>query len=255
MNNVEQVYLENPAMGNWTIRVKGTSIPQGPQRYSLVSSLAIGTAPVASARLRVAHTISDAPVVDVYVDANKAFENLAFKDVATYAPLMAGDHLVQVVPAGVTDLNQSVLSQTLTLKEMDHTVVAMGTMTTTDAFDHHLHLYDDDNTAPAPGKARVRFIHSAPGTPAVDVAVTGIPAPLISNVGYMGVGGYEVVDVGIVPLELRLAGSSDVVLNMGDTTLRQAVYTAFAVGPVDDLESVLSTDRLTFRVLLPTVLK
>lgn len=255
MNNVEQVYLENPAMGNWTIRVKGTSIPQGPQRYSLVSSLAIGTAPVASARLRVAHTISDAPVVDVYVDANKAFENLAFKDVATYAPLMAGDHLVQVVPAGVTDLSQSVLSQTLTLKEMDHTVVAMGTMTTTDAFDHHLHLYDDDNTAPAPGKARVRFIHSAPGTPAVDVGVTGIPAPLISNVGYMGVGGYEVVDVGIVPLELRLAGSSDVVLNMGDTTLRQAVYTAFAVGPVDDLESVLSTDRLTFRVLLPTVLK
>jgi subtilisin family serine protease len=255
MNNAEQVYVENPATGNWTIRVKGTSIPQGPQRYSLVSGLAVGAAPVASSRLRVAHTVSDAPTVDVYVDAIRAFENQAFKDVTAYTPQTAGEHLVQVVPAGVTDLSQSVFSQTLTLKEMDHTVVAMGTMTTTDAFDHHLHLYDDDNTAPASGKARVRFIHSAPGTPSVDLGVTGIVTPVIANVGYMGAGGYEIVDVGTHPLELRLAGTSDVALYIGDTRFRQAVYTVFAVGPVANLESVLSTDQLTFKVLLPAVLK
>ncbi len=37
VNNVEQVYVQNPMAGVWTIRVKGTNVPQGPQRYSLVS--------------------------------------------------------------------------------------------------------------------------------------------------------------------------------------------------------------------------
>jgi len=38
-NNVEQVYVANPASGVWTVLVNGTSVPQGPQNYSLVSSL------------------------------------------------------------------------------------------------------------------------------------------------------------------------------------------------------------------------
>jgi hypothetical protein len=36
-NNVEQVYVTNPTPGTWTVRVKGTSVPEGPQPYSLVS--------------------------------------------------------------------------------------------------------------------------------------------------------------------------------------------------------------------------
>lgn len=36
-NNVEQVYVTNPTPGIWTIRVAGTSVPQGPQQYSLVA--------------------------------------------------------------------------------------------------------------------------------------------------------------------------------------------------------------------------
>jgi uncharacterized repeat protein (TIGR01451 family) len=39
LNNLEQVYVPAPAVGVWTIRVKGTSVPDGPQPYSLVSSL------------------------------------------------------------------------------------------------------------------------------------------------------------------------------------------------------------------------
>jgi Raf kinase inhibitor-like YbhB/YbcL family protein len=35
-NNVEQVLVANPAAGVWTVRVKGTSVPQGPQKYSLI---------------------------------------------------------------------------------------------------------------------------------------------------------------------------------------------------------------------------
>jgi len=44
VNNVEQVYVTDPATGIWTVLVKGTSVPQGPQHYSLVTSEAITTA-------------------------------------------------------------------------------------------------------------------------------------------------------------------------------------------------------------------
>ena len=44
VNNVEQVYVTDPVTGIWTVLVKGTSVPQGPQHYSLVTSEAITTA-------------------------------------------------------------------------------------------------------------------------------------------------------------------------------------------------------------------
>ena len=39
INNVEQIYVENPDAGTWIIRVNGTTIPEPIQNYSLVSSL------------------------------------------------------------------------------------------------------------------------------------------------------------------------------------------------------------------------
>lgn len=43
-NNLEQVLVENPTAGDWTIRVKGTAVPTSPQKFSLVSSFAMQTA-------------------------------------------------------------------------------------------------------------------------------------------------------------------------------------------------------------------
>lgn len=38
LNNVEQVLVQNPAAGTWQLRVRGTNVPSGPQRFSLVSN-------------------------------------------------------------------------------------------------------------------------------------------------------------------------------------------------------------------------
>lgn len=43
VNNVEQVYVTDPITGTWTVRVKGTVVPQGPQRYSLAGSASAGS--------------------------------------------------------------------------------------------------------------------------------------------------------------------------------------------------------------------
>jgi len=51
LNNVEQVYVPNPTAGVWTIRLKGTAIPQGAQTFSLVTDLAVNSVPPAPANL------------------------------------------------------------------------------------------------------------------------------------------------------------------------------------------------------------
>jgi Subtilase family/Bacterial pre-peptidase C-terminal domain len=43
LDNQEQVVVENPAAGTWTVRVTGTAVPQGPQSYALVYSTAAAT--------------------------------------------------------------------------------------------------------------------------------------------------------------------------------------------------------------------
>lgn len=36
VNNVENVYIQSPAAGSWTVQVKGYNVPSGPQPYALV---------------------------------------------------------------------------------------------------------------------------------------------------------------------------------------------------------------------------
>lgn len=67
-NNQEQVRVLNPAVGTWLVRVKGTTVPQGPQDYSLVcegcqaldlgvcQSLISGAASTASAQYEASQT-------------------------------------------------------------------------------------------------------------------------------------------------------------------------------------------------------
>ena len=49
-NNVENVFIQNPEPGAWTVRVSGYNVPVGPQRFALVVDAAFGqagnTAPV-----------------------------------------------------------------------------------------------------------------------------------------------------------------------------------------------------------------
>lgn len=45
VNNVESVYVQNPAVGTWTVRVEGANVPQGPQPFALVARGWCGAAP------------------------------------------------------------------------------------------------------------------------------------------------------------------------------------------------------------------
>jgi hypothetical protein len=103
----------------------------------------------------------------------------------------------------------------------------------------------DNNSAPAAGKAHVRFVHASPDAPAVDIAVTGGPV-LFANVPFKGVGAYLPVDAGTYNLEARVAGTDTVALSVPGVQLNEGtVYTIFAMGLVSGepaLTAVASVD-------------
>ena len=193
----------------------------------LVLSLAMSTSALADgheARVRIVHASPDAPAVDVWVNGAVAFSNAPFKGITDYAKLEPGSYQVQVSPTGATE--PIVIDATLDLAEgTDYTVVAVGQLANIEPL-----VLVDNNSAPAAGKAHVRFVHASPDAPAVDIAVTGGPV-LFSNVPFKGTGDYLPVDAGTYDLEARIAGTNTVALSVPGVALEDGkVYTIFAMG-------------------------
>jgi hypothetical protein len=193
----------------------------------LVLSLALATSALAQsnmARVRVVHASPDAPAVDVWVNGSVAFANAPFKGITDYAALDAATYNDKVTPTGATE--PVVIDADLALAAgTDYTVVAVGQLANIEPL-----VLMDNNSAPAAGKAHVRFVHASPNAPAVDIAVAGGPV-LFSNVPFKGVGDYLPVDAGTYDLEARPAGTNDVALSVPGVNLEAGkVYTIFAMG-------------------------
>jgi hypothetical protein len=190
------------------------------------------------ARVRAVHASPDAPAVDILVNDTAAFTNAPFKGITDYASLEVGTYNVKVVPTGATE--PVVIEADLTLEAKDYTVVALGTLENIEPL-----VLVDNNSAPAEGKAHVRFVHASPDAPAVDIAVKGGPV-LFSNIAFKEVGDYLPVDAATYDLEVRIAGTEDVALEVPGLALADGtVYTVFAMGLAGgepSLEAVPSVD-------------
>jgi hypothetical protein len=199
-------------------------------------------------RVRAVHASPDAPAVDILVNDKAAFTNAPFKGITQYANLDSGTYNFKVVPTGATE--PVVIEADLALEGQDYTIVALGMLENIEPL-----VLVDNNSTPAEGKAHVRFVHASPDAPAVDIAVKGGPV-LFSNIEFKGFGDYLPVDAGTYDLEVRLAGTEDVALDVPGVKLDNGiVYTIFAMGLAGGepaLEAVPSADNLTATTLPAT---
>jgi hypothetical protein len=179
--------------------------------------------PSGSATVMVIHASPNAPAVDLLVDNALAGGNLSFPNNTGYLTVPSGTRNVKVRVAGTTttviDANLPVAANT------QYSVFAIDSVSKISAL-----VVTDDLTAPASGKAHVRFLHLSPNAPAVDVALQG-GAVLIGNKSFKEYTSFVPLDAGTYNLEVRLAGSSTVVLPLPGITLQAGkIYTVFAKG-------------------------
>lgn len=196
--------------------------------------------PMAMGEVRVAHLSPDAPNVDVAVDGAVVLSNVPFRAVSDYLELPSGPHNVTVTPAGasapvVIDANVDVIANA------SATVAATGLLSDGDL--QPLPLIDDRMTN---GQAKVRFVHTAPDAPAVDIAVPGGQVvPGFRNIAFRESSNYVRLDAGTYDLDVRVNGTRTVALSLEGVTLAPGTnYTVFAVGLLADgsLDALITVD-------------
>lgn len=184
------------------------------------------------ANLMVVHASPDAPQVDIYVDGTKVRDTLSFPGNTSYLQINSGTRNIKVNVAG---------TNTTVIGPVDLSFNA-NTNTSIFAIDSVAKIsplvVSDDPTAPASGKAHIRFIHLSPNAPGVDVSVTGQPqgTGLFTNRTFNKTitgseSSFTPVDAGTYNLEVRLANTLTVVLPLPGITLTAGkIYTVFASG-------------------------
>jgi hypothetical protein len=200
--------------------------------FAFVSCTDDETPAAETAKVNVVHASPNAPGVDLLVDGAKVNTSpLTFPNNTGYLSVNAGARNFKVNVAGTAT---TVIDVTPTLtKNANYTVFAIDSVSKISPL-----LLVDDLTAPAAGKAHVRFVHLSPNAPAVDVSVEGQLAgaglflnrtfnKTITPAQYA----FTPVDAGTYDLEVRVAGTTDVALSLPGIVLTAGkIYTVFAKG-------------------------
>ncbi|RKD76430.1 uncharacterized protein DUF4397 [Sinobaca qinghaiensis] len=175
--------------------------------------------------VRIVHASPDAPEVDVYVDGEAVVEGAAFKDATDYLEVPEGEREVEIFAAGENGEGDPVLAGTLDVEDGEaYTAAATNTLE-----ELELTVLEDKQDT-AEGMADVRVAHFSPDAPNVDVAVTDGDI-LFEDAPFTGVTDYLEVEAGSYDLEVRPAGTEDVVLDLAGTELEEGMsYSVLAVG-------------------------
>jgi len=196
----------------------------------LVVALSVSTAAFAAdeTRVRVLHASPDAPAVDIYLDNQMvdALTNVPFGTLSGYLAVPAGAHNVKVYATGTS--TSPVIDANVTLATgKSYTIAATNAVASIEA------QVIVDNPAPKTGRAQVRVVHLSADAPAVDVAVDGAaPADaLVKGLAYPDASAYLNIPAGSYDLEVRVAGTSTVALQLDPVTVADGQsYSVFAIG-------------------------
>jgi len=178
------------------------------------------------AKLRVVHASPDAPAVDVCADGQVAFQGASFPSATAYTSVPPATYAIRVTAAGAGCDSAGVINADLPLAAGQNvSVVAVNRLAQIEPL-----VLIDDNTAPAAGKARVRFVHAGPDAPTVDITLTD-GTTLFDNVSFKQASAYLEVAAGSYDLQVRDETGTAVVLTLNGTALGAGnIYTVFAVG-------------------------
>jgi hypothetical protein len=175
-------------------------------------------------RILFVHASPDAPAVDINLGWQPMARDLEFPNNTAYRYTWSGTRTVKV---NVANTRTTVISARATLDPRTYySVFAVNNVANIEPL-----VLVDDLTRPARGNAHVRFIHLSPDAPAVDVALANGGPVLFGNKQFKDFTAFTPLPAGTYDLEVRLAGTTTVVLPLPGITLKdRTIYTVFARG-------------------------
>lgn len=150
------------------------------------------------------HAAASHPSIGVYVDNNLLFNPaLQYENFSRYITASVGNHLVTATTGGTTN---KISEQTVALAEGKYyTVFIANKQVDTDSV--FTVLVDDNLTAPASDKAKVRFVHLSPGTTNYDLYIQG-GQQIATGRSFKSASDFVEISPAKVKFAARLAGDS-----------------------------------------------
>ncbi|HZQ67077.1 MAG TPA: DUF4397 domain-containing protein [Terriglobales bacterium] len=169
------------------------------------------------AQLRIMQASPNLSTVNVLVDSKTVSSNIAFSQTTGYLSVASGSRHLQVEVSGTST---PILDQTLTFSS--------GTSTTYLAANYASSItgvqYTDDNSAPDPGKFRVRIINASPGLGNADIYIVpsgtnlSTVTPNFSSLAFLASSTYLSVNAGAYEVFFTLPGSKFAYIDSGPIT-------------------------------------
>ena len=189
--------------------------------------LGIGDASVAC--LTVVQAASNAGSVDIRLDGNGLFSGVAFASATGFVSIPAGGHDLSITAAGQPDNVLVDLSDLETTASIGVEIAIVGSRTAGTLQALTLPI---DGAAPAAGRASLRVVQAIPDAPPVDLGLAS-GETLIANLAPLGASDYLSVPASATAVEIRTAGTADVLFPIPGVTLPDgATATVYALGTV-----------------------
>ena len=192
-----------------------------------------------SSLVRVFHAAPQAPNVDVYVNDQMVFSNLAFGDFTRYVYLDEGEYNVSVYLAGQKD--RPVINQMVDVPSQQiFTIAATGNL------DNLCLLVIPDKVSKSPSQnySSVRVIHLSPNAPGVDILVDG--DTLFEDISFGEGTDYVDLNPGTYNVNAVLNTDKSVVLPLKVTLNPDKIYTIYIIGNPPSLQAVQVVDGNTY---------
>ena len=173
-----------------------------------------------SSLVRVFHAAPQAPNVDVYVNDQMVFSNLAFGDFTRYVYLDEGEYNVSVYLAGQKD--RPVINQMVDVPSQQiFTIAATGNLDNLGL----LVIPDKVSKSPSQNYSSVRVIHLSPNAPGVDILVDG--DTLFEDISFGEGTDYVDLNPGTYNVNVVLNTDKSVVLPLKVTLNPDKIYTIY----------------------------
>lgn len=205
-----------------------------------------------TAAVQIIHNSADptAQNVDIYVNGNLEFANVAFRTASPFVDVPAGSLIdIDVAPAGSTDVGDSIYNyQFAPIADLSYILVANGVLDPTQfdqtvnpsiAFGFNL-ISGVVQTALNAGETSILVHHGSTDAPTVDIVETSVPAgTLVDDISYPNFSTYATVPTANYVLNVELADNSAVVAsyeaNLATLGTADLAITVLASGFLDPI--------------------